>query len=194
MSMKRFGVLTALALAAALIPGAAAQADTGAPLSASGKAFVAESRAAGLTAEQANGLQAKVDEYLSTLGEGATQVGPDKITSDGSDLFVTVPGEDRPRGLSSPEDAKLLAVPCPYYYFCAFSGEQFTGDARLEDDCGTWISIPFWGYGSWINNQTPGTQPTAYFNNGTAPWRMPGAYAEARAGVLWDPVVNIDPC
>jgi hypothetical protein len=205
------GALTVAAMVAALLPGGAAQAgpDSGGavkvdvstralaaahPVSAAGAKFVTQGRAAGLTATQADALQVKVDKYLAAFGKGATQVGPDQITVKGSELFVAVPGEAHPRGLSSAIGAQL-AISCPYTYFCAYSAQWFSGDAFLLENCNGGASIPWVSTGSWKNNQTPGTQPWLYFLPGQGdPWHMPGAYAEASAGVGWWPVDFIDPC
>lgn len=206
-------VLTALTLFAALIPGSAALADSGGaaaahpsvkvdisvraadangPVSRAGAAFAAQARAAGLTAKQADALQAKADKYLAKLGSSATQVAPDKIVLKGAVLFLAVPGEAHPRGLSSAADAQLAAS-CPYYNFCAYSGEGYTGDPILMEQCYETFYIPWYTTGSWKNNQTPGTQPLLTFTNGST-WLMPGAYAVQSSGVGWSPVSNIVPC
>ncbi|MGA5299080.1 hypothetical protein ACPCHT_04085 [Nucisporomicrobium flavum] len=162
-------------------------------LSAAGATFAAQGRTSGLTAGQADALQAKADKYLAALGSDATQVGPDKITVGGNVLLLAVPGEAHPRGLSSTADARM-AIPCPYTYFCAYSAQWFTGDAFLLEDCNVGALIPWFTTGSWKNNQTSGTQPWLYFADGQAPWHMPGAYAEQASGVGWSPVYSIDPC
>ena len=143
--------------------------------------FTARSRAAGLTAAQADALQAKADRYLARLDEPATQVAPDLIRLKGAELHLTVPGTTQ------------RAPGCPYYYFCAYSGERFTGDWILQKDCWVERYIPWTGHGSWINNQTRGTQPLLEFTNGDL-WWMPGAYAQQATGVGWDPVFSITAC
>lgn len=155
--------------------------------------FADQGRSAGLTATQADALQLKADKYLAALGKGATQVGPDKITAHGNVLLLSVPGEARPRGLSSTADARM-AISCPYTYFCAYSAQWFTGDAFLLENCNGGAAIPWTTTGSWKNNQTAGTRPWLYFWDGQAPWNMPGAYAEQASGVGWYPVDFIDPC
>lgn len=207
---RSVAALTAAAMLVVLTQGGAAQAgpDNGRPGkvdlsaralggdragSAAGATFAAQGRAAGLTAAQAGALQAKADDYLAALGTGATQVGPDKITVKDNVLLLTVPGEARPRGLSSAVDARL-AISCPYLYFCAYSAQWFTGDAFLLENCAGGAHIPWVSTGSWKNNQTSGTQPWLYFWDGQDPWHMPGAYAEQASGVGWYPVDFIDPC
>jgi len=143
--------------------------------------FTAKSRAAGLTAAQADALQVKADRYLAGLGESATQVAPDLIKLRGAKLHLTVPGMTQ------------RAPGCPYYYFCAYSGEWFTGDWILMEACWAERFIPWFTTGSWINNQTRGTQPLLEFTNGSV-WWMPGAYAQQATGVGWSPVYSITPC
>lgn len=202
--------LTTLALVAGLLQGTAAQAgqdgrakvkvdvsagalDTGRAVAGDGVKFVAQARAAGLTAAQAHGLQVKADKYLGAFGKEASQVGPDKIVFGGASLLLAVPGEAQPRGLSSSAD-RQMAISCPYTYFCAYSAQWFTGDAFLLEQCGWNTYIPWSTTGSWKNNQTSGTQPWLYFWDGQSPWHMPGAYAEQASGVGWFPVDSIVPC
>ncbi|MFC7532398.1 hypothetical protein [Actinoplanes sp. GCM10030250] len=143
--------------------------------------LTARSRAAGLTAAQADALQVKADRYLAQLGEPATQVTPDVIQLKGAKLHLTVPGSAQ------------RAPGCPYYYFCAYSGPRFTGDWIHQEECWVERYIPWTGQGSWINNQTRGTQPLLEFNSGEL-WWMPGAYAQQATGVGWDPVFSITAC
>lgn len=155
-----FGLLAVLALFAALLPGGAAQADEG------GAKFVAQSRAAGLSADSASALQAKADAYLAKLGSGATQVAPERVKMAGSELFLAVPGETQ------------RAVPCPYYNFCAYSARNFEGDYVYIEDCAVarWITFTSTD-GSWKNN-----------------WYVPGAYSEQSSGMGWYRVYTVDPC
>lgn len=202
LSKKRLllsSLMTGLMLAIGAVPAHAASPSPARALgedhgvSGASAKFVAQGRAAGLTPAQADALQAKANKYLAALGKEATQTGPDKITVHGEVLLLAVPGEARPRGLSSAADA-LLAISCPYTYFCAYSAQWFTGDAFLLEDCNGGAMIPWVTTGSWKNNQTPGTRPWLYFWDGQAPWHMPGAYAEQASGVGWYPVDFIDPC
>jgi hypothetical protein len=110
----------------------------------------------------------------------------------GANLYLTVPGEAHPRGLSSAADAQL-AYSCPYYYFCAYSAASYTGDFINLTTCYQDTIIPWFTTGSWKNNQTPGTQPLLTFTDGST-WWMPGAYAVQSSGVGWSPVYTIDPC
>lgn len=171
-----FGVLVLLALFAALLPGGAAQADG------AGAGFVAQSQAAGLSADKAGALQAKADAYLAKLGSGATQVAPDRIEVAGSALLLAVPGEAQ------------RAVPCPYFNFCAYSLRNFEGDVRFAEDCRFAVSIPWVTTdGSWKNNQTPGTRARVNYLDGTH-WYVPGAYSQQSSGMGWHRVGSVDPC
>lgn len=158
--------------------------------------FMAQARAAGLSAEEAKGLQAKVDDYLAKLGRRATQVSPNQIDLKGAVLSVTVPGEVRPRQLAAATSAQYNSPSCRPYtlygWFCAFQYEAYAGDTIGMWSCYRY-SIPWASTGSWTNNQTPGTQPRAYFTNGTT-WDMPPAFSYQGAYVNWAPVVAIRNC
>ena len=183
MTRNRIIGLAAAALTAVLLAAHPAQGATAAtPAGDPGRPdFTAASRAAGLTAAQADALQAKADGYLARLDEPATQVAPDLIELNGADLHLAVPGMTQ------------RAPGCPYYYFCAYSGERFTGDWILIEECWEERFIPWSSTGSWINNQTRGTQPLLEFTN-AALWWMPGAYAQQATGVGWSPVFSITAC
>ncbi|MEU0646013.1 hypothetical protein [Streptomyces umbrinus] len=156
-------------------------------------AFVAESRAAGLSAAQAAGLQDKVDAYLIKLSGKGTQVSPNQIDLGGAALNVTVPGEKRPRPLG---DVTTNVIQCDVYadykWFCAYQYEFMEGDNIGMYRCDVY-RIPWATWGSWINNQTEGTSPTAYFTDGSS-WRMPPAYDRQDTGVHWQPVRSIRNC
>jgi hypothetical protein len=196
------GVFVALALATTLTAGAPASASAAPQISAKKDfitsassavtvpdLFAAQGRAVGLTAAKQKGLQGKIDAYLAELGPKAIQTDFDTITLPGSVLHVTVPGEARPPGLSA------AAPACPYYFFCAYRDQYFQGDDwRFEDSCGLRTYIPWTGHGSWINNQTPGTQATISFWDGQPDWKVPGAYSQQASGVGWYPVDYFNPC
>ncbi|WUH88744.1 hypothetical protein OG900_38540 [Streptomyces sp. NBC_00433] len=183
-------LLTMMALATIAGSGTASAA-------ASGRAgFVAEAREAGLSTKQATGLQSKVDTYLTKLAGKGTQVSPNQIDLKGAVLNVAVPGEGRPRQLGAVRPAVDNAAQCSptadYYWFCAYQNAYRGGDNIGMYSCGAY-PIPWFTTGSWENNQTRGTVPTAYFTDGST-WRMPGAYYYASAGVNWSPVTQIVNC
>jgi len=86
-------------------------------------------------------------------------------------------------------------------WFCAYSGPYFTGQSIGMYDCGPytipWVSDPnnpsTWG--SWDNEQTPGTRPWLYWvDPRSTPWHMPAADSYQKTGVNWTPVYSITNC
>ncbi|GAA2664485.1 MULTISPECIES: hypothetical protein [Actinosynnema] len=171
-----------------LLLGGVANADTG-------SRFTAQARAAGLTAEQAEGLQDKVDDYLGEVG--GEQVAPNRIDLGGAVLTVTVPGEDRTRALvggatTLDNDPQCSGNWARYGWFCAYAQEHFRGDNIGMYDCGGY-PIPWSTTGSWHNNQTTGTKPVLLFTNDTT-WIMPAASSKQATNVNWAPVRAIYNC
>ena len=155
--------------------------------------FVAQARAAGLSAAQAKGLQSKVDAYLDKLDGRGTQVAPNQIDLKGAVLSVTVPGEKRPRQLGpGAQWVPQCEFGADYYWFCAYEVEYKWGDNIGMYDCGHY-PIHFGSIGAWENNQTRGTRPILYFLNGQR-WDMPAAYSQQLTGVDWRPVHSITNC
>jgi hypothetical protein len=159
--------------------------------------FVAQARAAGLTATQATGLQAKIDDYLTTLDGRGTQVSPNQIDMKGAVLNVTVPGEKQPRQLVEPTRAEYDVDYCVGGYaqpewFCAYKYEQGEGDSIGMWACWNY-SIPWFTVGSWMNNQTPGTMPRLYWTDGSS-WLMPAAFSYDYDEVYWRVVKSITNC
>lgn len=159
-------------------------------------AFVAESRAAGLSTEQAVGLQDKVDAYLAKLAGHATQVAPNQIDLGGAVLNVTVPGEKQPRPLGEVTTNEYNSPYCigraDYLFFCAYQYEDFRGDNIGMYRCDYYV-IPWYTRGSWENSQTEGTRPRTYFLDGSS-WLMPPAHSEQARNVNWAPVLRIRNC
>ncbi|MGW3649006.1 peptidase inhibitor family I36 protein [Streptomyces sp. NPDC000878] len=162
-------------------------------------AFVTEARGAGLSAEQATGLQNKVDAYLAKLDGRGTQISPNQIDLKGAVLNLTVPGEKQIRQLG---DVGILAegigsTECiggaRYGWFCAYAGQNFSGERLGIYRCGVTWTIPWFSVGSWDNNQTPGTSPLLTFTNGST-WQMPPARSSQTTGVNWAPVLSIRAC
>jgi len=156
--------------------------------------FIAQARSAGLSVAQANGLQAKVDDYL--VKTGGTQVSPNQIDLAGAVLSVTVPGESTPRrfvdGIGAYGRFHCDYQGAPAATFCAYKHQGFLGEYIQMYDCGTY-RIPWGTTGSWANNQTRGTVPVLTFWNYST-WQMPGAYSEQYLGVDWHPVISIKNC
>lgn len=187
------------ALVMGILLGAAGQ---GAAVASSTDAgFVAQARAAGVSAEKAAALQAKVDDYLARLQGRGKQVSPNQISMKGAVLNVTVPGEARPRQLVQPSQAVPQATVCkdfsswspvPYGWFCAYRFQWGGGDSIGMYDCDNYF-IPWVSEGSWMNNQTAGTVPRLYFRN-LSWWDMPAAYSMQGYHVDWNPVNSITNC
>ncbi|MGA5506104.1 hypothetical protein [Streptomyces umbrinus] len=158
-------------------------------------AFVAESRAAGLSAEQAVGLQDKVDAYLTKLAGKATQASPNQIDLGGAVLNVTVPGEKQPRplGEATTNDVNPYCIGrAQYLFFCAYQYQDFLGDNIDMYRCDYYV-IPWYTVGSWENSQTAGTRSRTYFLDGSS-WLMRPAHSEQATGVDWAPVLRIRNC
>ncbi|MEV0720858.1 hypothetical protein [Asanoa sp. NPDC050611] len=171
--MKR-GLLAMAALLVGVLLGFHAQparADPGPP------DFAAQASAAGLSGAEAQALQDRVDRYLERLG--GTQRGIDAIDLDGrAVLRVTVPGR--------------AAAPCRAYVFCAYAHEHYAGDMLELHSC-DYFYLPFAGFGSYRNNQLPGTAALYYDHER----RFSHASFGGRAGVprtSWTYVDWVRPC
>jgi len=80
-----------------------------------------------------------------------------------------------------------------YGWFCAYSGQNFTGQSIGMYDCGNY-RIPWTSTGSWDNEQTPGTRPWLYWADGSPAWHMPPAPSSQKTNVGWAPVASITNC
>lgn len=85
---------------------------------------------------------------------------------------------------------------CSYEYLCSWEGTDASGTQWNVSTCNQWQPIPdggWSGYGSWLNNQTPGT--SAYFGNANygVIYTTPGA-TSWNADYNWNPVFYIDAC
>jgi len=158
--------------------------------------FTAQAEAAGLSAEKADALQAKVDRYLTKLQGHGKQVSPNQIDLGGAVLNVAVPGEAQPRQLVAPANVSLAVAQCvgsaAYQWFCAYQYEYRTGDHIGMWRCDNYF-IPWYTTGSWENNQTAGTRPVMHFVS-TPSQSMPAAYSAQQTGVYWNAVHSITNC
>ncbi|MCX5405860.1 peptidase inhibitor family I36 protein [Streptomyces sp. NBC_00335] len=94
---------------------------------------------------------------------------------------------------ASPAEASA-AADCPYTYFCAWEGPNFTGAYVKMWQCSDVRAIPWWSTnGSWINNQTSGTRARFILTNGSSVHTY-GAYYAVSGGINWGTVAQIDPC
>jgi hypothetical protein len=149
--------LVMVAVSAAMA--APAHADSG------GASFAAQARKVGLTAAEAKTLQAEVDTYIARVG--GTQVSINKIDVNGAgSLTVPLPGEARAREVSA-AGAVAAAATCPDRNFCVYSGPDLTGSKYEWYYCknpatGGDYQMPWGGFGSYHNNQSPGTRAHFY--------------------------------
>ncbi|MET9550730.1 peptidase inhibitor family I36 protein [Streptomyces sp. NPDC006627] len=92
-------------------------------------------------------------------------------------------------GLTTP----AAAADCPAGNFCMFSGPDFTGAQFNLYRCDKYELSNWEGYGSWINNQTPGTRAQFLDQNHNVIYTTPGAYS-ASSSHNWTPVWYVRNC
>jgi hypothetical protein len=81
---------------------------------------------------------------------------------------------------------------CPYYYFCAYSGEVYAG-TKIEMYYCQYYYVPFNTTGSFVNNQTPGTVANGYGQNYNNIWNSGPAFSQ-RPVMEWQQVWYVRPC
>lgn len=182
--------------------------------------FAAQVKAAGLTGSQATALQSRVDQLLHQYC-GSKQVAAIEIAlPHGESVLPPLPGQKYARVL--PGAVNLGFAPasksgvksngtaiadgatyywpngtgCSYEYFCMWQGEVGAGEQFNVSTCNEDQELPGSGWnadGSWINNQTPGTD--AYLLNSsksvifTTP--PPMSFSDS---YNWTPVWYADAC
>ncbi|MFJ3339225.1 hypothetical protein [Streptomyces sp. NPDC086766] len=157
--------------------------------------FAAQARAAHLTDAQSASLRSEVDRIL--VKTGGKQVALNEIDLNGQGrVMVAIPGETHPRDFVSAAGA-VYSDPClegPVYsgYFCAYSQPTFQGSEIQMYYCQSY-SMPWGGYGSWVNDQTAGTRARFYGSGGSLLYTTPGAYS-SNQNYYWTPVWTIRPC
>ncbi|MFD5570931.1 MULTISPECIES: hypothetical protein [Streptomyces] len=174
---------------------AAAPADATTSSSGSAAPFAEQARAAHLTAAQTSALKSEVNRYL--MKTGGKQVALNKIEVDGATLLVAIPGEDRPRDFAAGKGTRAAADPCltgAVYsgYFCVYSQEVYQGSYYYWYSCAK-RSMPWAGYGSWINDQTPGTRATFYNSSGGVAYTTPAPYSSDDS-YYWTPIWHVRNC
>jgi len=131
-------------------------------------------------ASNRSGPQARVDAYLAQTG--GTQVAANEIAlPSGAILTLATPGQVAPDTLA-----------CPHLYFCAYSGTNYTGDVISAFTCRKEVFIPF-NFGSWVNNQSQGTQAKFEDSTHRVFYTTPPAFS-ARASQDWTHVWWVVPC
>lgn len=127
----------------------------------------------GLTSAEATALQNRVDAYIADVG--GTQIAADRIRlGTGAVLTLALPG--RAVGAGRGETTRAASYACRYGHFCAYSDVNWSGDVIDMYYCADY-KIPWFGNGSWINNQTPGTQAGFKDWDFVVRWVDPGAYS-----------------
>ena len=168
----RRGLITVLAVGAFVFASA-----TGVAAGASGPVrtdFAGQARELGLTGAQAQGLQERVDSYLSSTG--GTQVSVNRILlGDSGEIVLTLPGEKTVREASAPR--KPAVELCPGNTMCAWKGTWYEGDKISMWACYN-FRIPWLQNGSWINNQSKGTVANFLDDNGVSKWHDAGAFSQ----------------
>ncbi|MEV5240955.1 hypothetical protein AB0K89_17895 [Streptomyces cinnamoneus] len=176
--------VAATALAGSLI-GTAASATT------ARADFAAQAQQAGLTGSQARELQSRVDGYLATTG--GRQTAANKIETGAGTLVLTLPGEEKARDLDAKAGAAARLGACPYENFCMYRGTYYTGDQLNLYHCRDHALSNWRGWGSWVNNQTPGTQARLLDRNHGVVTTTAGAYSW-EANYYWEPIWYVRPC
>ncbi|WP_203710092.1 hypothetical protein [Asanoa siamensis] len=153
--------------------------------------FATQASAAGLTGAEARALQHRVDRYLARLG--GTQVGINRIDlAGGATLRLVVPG----RGPAAPEvspSGVIGPAPCRPHHFCVYAHEDYAGDRLDLYQCGVLHYLLFAGYGSYRNNQAPGTVPRYYSHDRLLSYSgIPGRVAARKQS--WTFIEWVRPC
>ncbi|MBF9066876.1 hypothetical protein [Streptacidiphilus fuscans] len=192
-SLKALAVMATVAAIGTAGVGTANAASQAAPHTATQAApFATQVREAGLNTTQAAALQSKVDQILHQY-TGAKQVAANEIAlPHGSSVLLPLPGQKYARvlpgavnlgfapanatrvtpnssGTGNPDSGTYFwpnGSGCTYEYFCMWQGQEGAGEQFNVSTCNEDQELPGSGWntdGSWINNQTPGTD--AYLLN-----------------------------
>jgi hypothetical protein len=153
--------------------------------------FAARARSAGLTGAQIAELQREVNAYIGRYG--GTQVAINKVDFKGGNITFVVPGHRYAGTITSSGSATPDTASCPSEYFCAYSGTDFSGTKLEFYYCGEFYDMPFYGVGSYYNDQTEGDVATFYGADGNVI-----GYSEPAVSALntydWIPVYYVVPC
>ncbi|MEV0227131.1 hypothetical protein [Streptomyces sp. NPDC050704] len=156
-------------------------------------AFGEQARTAGLSRDDADALQSKVDRYLAR--HDGRQVAANEIAlADGATLTVTVPGERYVRELSTSAGSRAVAQwECDQEYFCMYRQQLGMGDRLALYYCQDYALQDWTGEGSYYNLQTRGTQALMKNQNRTVIDVTPGA-PYGNPSYDWTPVWYVRPC
>jgi hypothetical protein len=155
-------------------------------------AFADQARTAGLSQADARDLQSRVDGYLAKTG--GTQIGLNEIRyAGGATLLLTLPGERVARRVTT-----SFAEPqgCPPEFLCAYQSEYLQGDLITAYYCGVDVPMPWWGPGSWVNNQTSGTRALFLHqaSNVIGPVEVSAPAYSQSFSYNWTPIYYIQAC
>ncbi|MFF4274249.1 peptidase inhibitor family I36 protein [Streptomyces sp. NPDC001536] len=188
--VKRYASLVAAAVAAVSVGLAVPASAEAAPAR---SAFGEQVRAAGLSRDDADALQTKVDRYLAR--HDGRQVAANEIAlGDGATLTVTVPGERYVRDLGTSAESRAAAQwECDQEYFCMYREQLGMGDRLALYYCQDYALQDWTGEGSYYNLQTRGTQALLKNKNRTVIHVTPGA-PYGNPSYDWTPVWYVRPC
>jgi hypothetical protein len=179
-------VLAGLAVSLLALPGQAAPVAT---------AFQDRAVAAGYTTAQAAGLQREVDRQLAEVG--GRQVGINVIEAPGLTVIVPLPGERTARELGTAAPAATdPAHGCPYMDMCLWRDSYYEGTVDIRMGPCQKIPMGWPTVGSWVNNQTPGTQGTFYhkYPSGEGIWGKTGRPLAVQPRADWTKVSAVRNC
>jgi hypothetical protein len=175
--------------------------------------FAAQARAAHLNAPQQATLQSEVNKIIARYG--GRQVALNEVALPrGASVLFPLPGQHVARVLpgtprlavntaktakaDEAADGQTWTAPngasCPYYYFCSWQGQSYTGVQFNVSWCDVWQEYPGsgWnGFGSWVNNQTYET--LAYLANSSEQMTYIVSPADPFYGAAWDSSFNWEP-
>ncbi|PSM37249.1 hypothetical protein C6Y14_43015 [Streptomyces dioscori] len=156
-------------------------------------AFTQQARDAGLSRDDAEALQTKVERYL-THHDGRQVAANEIALADGATLTVTVPGEKYVRELNTSAKSRAAAQwDCDQDYFCMYRQTLGMGDRLSLYHCQDYALQDWIGEGSYYNLQTRGTQALLKNQNRTVIDITPAA-PFSNASYDWTPVWYVRPC
>ncbi|MGW1127989.1 hypothetical protein [Streptomyces sp. NPDC002526] len=172
-----------MAAAAALIAGPTLSAHAMTPAAPTGQqTYAAQTRAAGLTDEQAGELQRQVD-VVRAQEPRARQTSANTLDIPGGTVTLPAPGQSETRDLASPR----TALACGNGHLCITDGRGVNYDYYR---CG-YYDFNGIGDGTFNNNQTSGTRARFYNSDGSERWSH---VAKGTGTASWTPVFHIRPC
>ena len=166
-----------LAMGAAAVVLLASQVLAGSATAAQAPDYVAQAKARGLTAAQADRLQNRVEEFLDKHPD-SKQIAAGKATIPGGTVTFAVPGATT---------ASTAAITCGSGWLCIEDGY---GNRYEYFKCGYY---DFYGAGDGVftNNQTSGTVARLFNHDGSLRWWH---WAKGSGTASWTPVWHIRPC